>query len=200
MSRTSEKQSDDQVIQRCLDGETEAFGELVLKYQNRLFSAVSNAFGDQTEAEDVVQETFVQAFTKLASFRSESSFYTWLYRIAFNTSISRNRRKRPTVSVEQSREVFGREPQGSDEDPRDELERKERAVEVHAALQRISDEHRSILVLREIEDMDYEAISQVLDLPIGTVRSRLHRARLQLRTELERMPVKNVVEHDTSEH
>jgi len=191
MSQINQKISDDLAIQRCLDGENEAFGELVCHYQDRLFHALVHAFGDRTEAEDVVQEAFVQAFIKLSSFRRDSSFYTWLYRIAFNTSISRKRRKRPALSVDQTRETMGDEPIDQGEGPEHQLQRRERADEVREALERVSEEHRTILVLREMEDMDYESISEILDLPIGTVRSRLHRARSQLKVELEKVEMTN---------
>jgi RNA polymerase sigma-70 factor (ECF subfamily) len=140
--------------------------------------------GSREEAEDVVQEAFIQAFVKLDSFRGKSAFYTWLYRIGFNAAISRRRRKRVEVSVEQNREVTGDEPVDDGEAPGDRLLRAEQIDQVHLALGALSEEHRAILVLREMEGCCYETISEILDLPVGTVRSRLHRARLQLRDQL----------------
>jgi RNA polymerase sigma-70 factor (ECF subfamily) len=158
---------------------------LVEKYQDRLFNTVFHMVGNREEAEDVVQEAFVQAFVKLESFQRASAFYTWLYRIAFNVAISRKRRKRPEVSVEQTREATGQEPADSGEAPDGRLQREESVEQVHAALDRLSEEHRAILVLREMEGFCYERIADVLDLPVGTVRSRLHRARLQMREHLK---------------
>lgn len=176
---------DAQLIDDALAGQSAAYGDLVEKYQDRLFNTVFHMVGSREEAEDVVQEAFVQAFIKLESFQRASAFYTWLYRIAFNVAISRKRRKRPEVSVEQTREVTGQEPMDPGEAPDGRLQREENVEQVHAALNRLSEEHRAILVLREMEGFCYERIADVLDLPVGTVRSRLHRARLQMREHLK---------------
>lgn len=176
---------DAQLIRHTLEGDTAAFGQLVNKYQDRLFNTLVHVTSCREEAEDVAQEAFVQAFVKLETFQGNSAFYTWLYRIAFNTAISKRRRKRVEVSVEQTREVSGSEPLDEGDAPSDRLEREEQASQVHAALSELSEEHRSILVLREMEGCCYETIAEILDLPIGTVRSRLHRARSQLREQLK---------------
>ena len=144
------------------------------------------------EAEDVAQEAFVQAFVKLSSFRRNSAFYTWLYRIAFNTSISRSRRKRPELSVDRAREEAGVEPMDNLEEPTDRLLRQERAEQVQQALTALSEEHRAVLVLREMDGLCYDEIADVLDMPVGTVRSRLHRARLHMREELEEILGENL--------
>jgi RNA polymerase sigma-70 factor (ECF subfamily) len=132
-----------------------------------------------------VQEAFVQAFVKLDTFQRSSAFFTWLYRIAFNAAISQRRRRKPTVSVEETREVSGREPIDNGRAPGDRLEQEERVDQVRRALATLSEEYRAVLVLREMDGCDYETISEMLDLPIGTVRSRLHRARMQMREELK---------------
>ena len=136
-------------------------------------------------AEDVVQEAFVLALTRLESFRGHSSFFTWLYRIAFNTAISHQRRKRPVVSVQRDLPDQGSTLSDQGTMPGDRLDQQERAAILMAALERLSQEHRAILVLREMEGLCYEEIADILDLPIGTVRSRLHRARSQLRCEMQ---------------
>ena len=173
-------------IDAVLAGDSEAFGQLVRKYQDRLFHTLFRFTGSREEAEDVAQESFVQAFVKLESFQRKSAFYTWLYRIAFNISVSRQRRKRPTISVEQTRLVSGAEPLDPADTAGEVIERHEKVAAVHAALLELSDQHRQIIVLRELEDCDYETMSEILDLPVGTVRSRLHRARQQLRDTLQR--------------
>lgn len=176
---------DVELIDACLCGDSASFGRLVRKYQDRLFNTLCHVVGSREEAEDVAQEAFVQAFVKLASFQHNSAFYTWLYRIAFNTAISRGRRKRPEVSVEAAREAVGAEPMDASEDATERVLRQERAVQIRQALNELSDEHRAILVLREMEDLSYDEIAEVLDLPVGTVRSRLHRARGQMRDQLK---------------
>ncbi len=178
--------SDDaQLIDEALAGDAGAFGQLVENYQDRLFNTMVHVTGCREEAEDVVQDAFVQAFLKLDTFQRASAFYTWLYRIAFNISVSRRRRRRPELSVDVSRELTGKEPVDRGEAPEDRLLRDEQISQVHSALAGLNEEHRSILVLREIEGYCYESISEILGLPIGTVRSRLHRARMQLREELK---------------
>lgn len=172
-------------IDEALAGNPDAFGELVCKYQDRLFNAVFYVVRCREEAEDVVQDAFVRAFLKLATFQRTSAFYTWLYRIAFNTAISRRRRRKPQISIEQQRETAGLEPIDRGDGPEQQLDREERVERVHEALETLGEQHRAILVLRELEGLSYEAIGEVLDLAPGTVRSRLHRARLQLRDQLK---------------
>jgi RNA polymerase sigma-70 factor (ECF subfamily) len=123
----------------------------------------------------------------LRSFQGSSAFYTWLYRIAFNVAATRRRRKRPVVSVERNRENLGMEPIDEHPTPAEAMEIAERVRQVRRGLAKISQEHRVVLVLREIEGCRYETIAEILDLPIGTIRSRLHRARLELREELKRI-------------
>lgn len=173
------------LIDQCLEGQSAAFGELVRKYQDRLYNTMVHVVGSAEEARDVVQEAFVQAFVKLESFQRNAAFYTWLYRIAFNTAISRRRKRKPTVSVEQGREEGGLEPCDPGEAPEGRIEQKERVAQVQAGLAALSEEHRTVLVLKEMEGYRYEEIAEILDVPVGTVRSRLFRARAQLRDQLK---------------
>jgi len=176
---------DAQLIDETLAGHSAAFGELVRKYQDRLYNTVVHVAGNAEDARDVVQDAFVQAFLKLDTFQRSSAFYTWLYRIAFNVAASHRRRRKPTLSIERARETSGIEPMDNTDGPTELLERKERCLQVRQAIDRLNYEHRTVLVLREIDGFCYETISEILDVPLGTVRSRLHRARLQLREELE---------------
>jgi len=176
---------DAQLIEQTLAGRSAAFGQLVTKYQDRLYNTLVHVTGDAEDARDAAQDAFVQAFVKLKSFQGASAFYTWLYRIAFNVAVSHRRRRRPTVSVEHAREVGGMEPMDTTEPPTERAEREERARQVHEALGQLSEEHRDVLVLREMDGFCYETIAEILELPVGTVRSRLHRARLQLHEQLK---------------
>jgi RNA polymerase sigma-70 factor, ECF subfamily len=179
--------SDDaQLIDQALHGHTDAFGQLVLKYQDRLFNTVFHVMGQAEDARDVVQEALVQAFLKLDTFRRDSAFYTWLYRIAFNVAMTHRRRQRPTVSMDCAG-AKGMELSDNQDDPAESLERKERCGQVRRAISQLAEEYRAVLVLREIDGCCYETISEILNLPVGTVRSRLHRARLQLREQLHGM-------------
>ncbi len=177
---------DTQLIAEALAGKPAAFGQLVLKYQDRLYNTVVHVVHSAEDARDVVQEAFVQAFVKLETFHGTSAFYTWLYRIAFNVAISRSRKKkRPTVSVERDRETTGQEPVDRRAGPSEQAEQEERCRQVREAIATLSDEHRAVVILREIDGCCYETIAEILELPVGTVRSRLHRARLQLRDQLK---------------
>jgi len=176
---------DAQLIQQTLDGRSTAFGQLVRRYQERLYNTVVHVVGSNDDALDVVQEAFVQAFVKLESFRQSSAFYTWLYRIAFNVAASHRRRRRSTASVEHARELTGEEPIDQGLGPHERVELDERCRQIQEAIAGLSEEHRTVLVLREIDGCCYETIAEILRLPIGTVRSRLHRARLQLRDQLK---------------
>jgi RNA polymerase sigma-70 factor, ECF subfamily len=173
------------LIDETLCGNSSAFGRLVTRYQDRLYNTLVHVTGSTEEARDVCQDAFVQAFVKLRTFQRASSFYTWLYRIALNMAASRRRKKRPTISVEQHREATGFDPAGRDGQPSQRMERQERVARVRTALAGLADEFRTVLVLREIDGHPYEAISEMLDLPLGTVRSRLHRARMELREQLK---------------
>lgn len=176
---------DDQLIDQTLGGDSAAFGQLVTKYQDRLYNTLVHVVGSADLAGDAVQDAFVQAYVKLKTFERSSTFYTWLYRIALNLAISRRRREKPALSVDEARESLGHEPTDRGPGPEARIEQEERACQVRAALVRLSPEHRAILVLREIDGCAYEQIADVLDLPVGTIRSRLFRARLQLRDELK---------------
>ncbi len=178
---------DTQLIDEALGGDSAAFGQLVTRYQDRLYNSLVHVVGSVEAARDVVQDALVQAYVKLETFERASGFYTWLYRIAMNMAISHLRREKPTVSVEHARESLGHEPIDRGASPAARLEQQERACQVRAALGTLSDEHRAILILREIDGCGYEQIAQILELPIGTIRSRLFRARLQLRDQLKSM-------------
>lgn len=177
---------DAHLIEQTLAGDSTAFEQLVRKYQDRLFNTMVHVAGGRDDAQDVVQDAFVQAFVRLESFQRSSAFYTWLYRIAFNVSASQRRRKRPVVSVDETRRNTGREPIDNAAGPVERAEQQERHKKVHEAIASLGEEHRKVVVLREIDGCSYETIAQVLDLPVGTVRSRLHRARVQLKEQLQR--------------
>lgn len=187
MSQPKSKNDDQQLIRQSLGGCRESFGTLVKKYQDRLYNSLVHFLGCTTDAEDIAQEAFVLAFTRLKSFRGDSAFYTWLYRIAVNSAISHRRRRRPVVSTDRQLPIDVLTDSSDGHLPEHHLERQESVAQVHQAMQLLTDEHRSILVLREIEGYDYDAISEMCEIPIGTVRSRLHRARSQLKLELERI-------------
>jgi RNA polymerase sigma-70 factor (ECF subfamily) len=183
----SRVKSEQELIAETLAGNQDAFGALVERFSARLYNAMLHVTGMHDEAEEVVQETFVQAFIKLDTFQGQSQFFTWLYRIAFNNTLSRHRRRRPDVSLDATRDSSGVDPQDSVDAPDESLLRQERIDLVHRGLRMLTDEHRTILVLREMQEFSYEEIAEVLDINLGTVRSRLSRARGQLKMVLEQL-------------
>lgn len=179
--------SDQSLIDQTLAGRREAFGQLVERYQHRLYHGLLHALGSAEDAQDVAQDAFVNAFEKLASFKGQAAFYSWLFRIALNAGVSAKRKtRRMTASVEARREATGLEP--TDNDPSNEpshaMHVSDRQRLVRQALSELSDEFRIALVLKEMDGMSYEEIATVVDVPLGTVRSRIHRARLELRAKL----------------
>lgn len=176
--------ADQALVEAAQRGDRDAFGQLVQRYQDRLYNTLLRIAGSHEDAADAVQDAFVQAYVKLDRFRGDSQFYTWLYRIAMNVALSRRRRRRPAPSIDAAKESAGDEPVDHAQGPADATLAGERAEQVQTALDELGEAHRKILVLREIEGCSYEAIADILQLPVGTVRSRLFRARLQLRDKL----------------
>jgi RNA polymerase sigma-70 factor (ECF subfamily) len=180
-------EDDRRLIAECLSGRREAFGELVSRYQARLYNAAIRLVDNPEDAADVVQDAFLNAFQALPAFKGDAEFFTWLYRIAFNTAISLKRKKRAAVSLDGGGPEAALEPDDPSEyiKPGAALERNEEERQLQDAMNRLSHEHREVIVLKEIEGLKYEDIAVILGVPIGTIRSRLHRARLELRELLQ---------------
>ncbi len=180
---------DHRLIAECLKGDTAAFGALVRRYQDRLYNTVYRMVDNAEDAYDVVQEAFFNAYQSLESFKGDSLFFTWLYRIAVNTAISLKRKQRVVLSIDAGRNgEQGIEPLDPSEmsRPGHALEQAEQERRVQQALSRLSPEHRAVLVMKDMEGQKYETMAEILQVPIGTIRSRLHRARLELRELLEK--------------
>lgn len=188
-SREPVSADDHRLIAECLRGRTAAFGELVRRYQDRLYNVVYRLVENAEDAQDVLQEAFLSAYQSLGRFKGDSLFFTWLYRIAVNAAISQKRKHRVVLSIEVNREGLpSNEPADASEfsQPGHALEQFEEERRIQQALSRLSPEHRVVLVLKDMEGQKYEDMAEVLNVPIGTIRSRLHRARLELREILEK--------------
>jgi RNA polymerase sigma-70 factor (ECF subfamily) len=178
-----DREADQALVERVQAGDKQAFGLLVGKYQRKLLRLVSRLVRDPAEAEDVAQEAFIKAYRALPSFRGESAFYTWLYRIGINTAknwlIANGRRASSASDIDSAEaENYGEGDLLRDVDtPERLLMSKQIANTVNAAMADLPDELRTAITLREIEGLSYEEIAQVMDCPIGTVRSRIFRAR-----------------------
>ena len=175
---------DHRLISDCLAGDAAAFGALVTRYQDRLFNTVFRLVVNAEDARDVVQEAFLSAYQSLAAFKGDSLFFTWLYRIAINNAISMKRKQRAVLRLTTGLETGAvAEPADRSEatQPGRAMEMAEDERRVHQALSRLSAEHRTVLVLKDMEGRKYEEMAEILEVPIGTIRSRLHRARLEMR-------------------
>jgi RNA polymerase sigma-70 factor (ECF subfamily) len=178
-----EREVDQELVERAQKGDKRAFELLVMKYQRKLARLLSRMVRDPAEIEDITQESFIKAYRALPQFRGESAFYTWLYRIAVNTAknylVARGRRA-PTTTEFSSEEAEGFEDAELLRDiatPEAELQTKQIANAVNKAVEALPEELRTAITLREIEGLSYEEIAQMMDCPIGTVRSRIFRAR-----------------------
>ena len=181
--------TDEQLIQQTLSGDRSAFDQLARRHQDRLVHSLEHMFGSRDDALDVAQQALLLAWRKLSSFRREAGFYSWLYRIARNVAITRARRHRPpSVSLEQLHDAAGYQPpdRHSESSPEQPLQSSEEVQAVRDALAKISDEFRQPLVLKEIDGFSYDEIAAVLEIPLGTVRSRIFRARQELIEHLKR--------------
>jgi len=186
----SDREIDRQLVERAQRGDKQAFSLLVEKYQRKLARLLSRFIRDQAEVEDVTQEAFIKAYRALPAFRGDSAFYTWLYRIGINTAknyLMAMGRRAPT-----STEVEAEEAEGFDEGeqlrdintPESLLLSREIAETVNATIEKLPEELRKAIQMREIEGMSYEDIAQAMDCPIGTVRSRIFRAREAIAEQL----------------
>ena len=170
------------LIQLVREGDLSAWGELIQIHQDRLYNSIVRVVGHPDRARDVVQDAFIQAIENISRFDGKSQFFTWLYRIAFNRAMSMYRKHKSEVSLEVARENAGDETMADAQDqPEDRILRSELVEEVHQALEQLSAEHRAVIVLREIEGCEYEQMAEILEISLGTVRSRLHRARSEMR-------------------
>ncbi|MFC5301107.1 RNA polymerase sigma factor RpoE [Azospira restricta] len=179
----SEREIDQVLVERAQRGDKHAFELLVQKYQRKLTRLLSRFIRDPAEVEDVAQEAFIKAYRALPSFRGESAFYTWLYRIGTNTAknflVAQGRRAPTSTSYDsEEAETFDDGDQLRDiNTPESVLHSKQIGETVNAAMEALPEELRTAIVLREIEGLSYEEISKIMDCPIGTVRSRIFRAR-----------------------
>lgn len=190
MSNNSQKATDQILVERVQAGDKSAFDLLVKRYQHKVIGLIGRYVQDQAEALDIAQETFIKAYRALDSFRGESAFYTWLYRIATNTAknylVNRSRRPPGTdIDIDDVLQTESESELRDIETPENNLYRDELFSVMASTLEALPEELRVALTLRELEGMSYEEIAEVMDCPIGTVRSRIFRARDAIDKELK---------------
>lgn len=188
----NETDTDTELVKRVQAGNKAAFDVLVLKYQSRVLSLIGRFIKDPMEAEDVAQDAFIKAYKGLASFRGESAFYTWLYRIAVNTAKNYlvSAARRPIASALDAQQVEYYEQAGGlqDVDSPDALIMAEEArAQIMGSIANLPDKLREAISLRELDGFSYEEIATIMDCPVGTVRSRIFRARDAIETDLNNM-------------
>ena len=182
------------LVEQCRKGDMQAFGSLVAKYQDRIFNMVFRMCGRRADAEELAQETFLKALERIGQFRGQSQFYTWLFRIAANLTISHRRRSGRVrfqslggpddVDHSQADALTAAMARRRNPAPEAAAMAVETNRRVMAALEELDDEFRLVVVLCDMQEMDYAQIAQVLGVPVGTVKSRLHRARCILKEKL----------------
>ena len=176
------QETDNQLVERVLKNDTQAFTLLVLRYQHKVLGLIGRFVKDPYEAEDVAQESFLKAYRALSSFRGDSAFYTWLYRIAVNTAknylVSKGRRPPSTdVDMDDAQLVDDSSLLRELESPDAAMEKEDLRKVIQQAIEELPEELRTAFSLREFSGLSYEDITQVMDCPVGTVRSRIFRAR-----------------------
>jgi RNA polymerase sigma-70 factor (ECF subfamily) len=177
---------DSVLLRRVRAGDPHAFTELVLKYQDRVFNACLRICGNREDAADATQEAFMKAFAGVDRFRGASAFYTWIFRIAVNLALSQQRKQRVrtaqslNATTDEQAPLVDRLADGRTESPADRVAASETQAQVQAALARLEPDYRVAVVLRDIEGCDYQEIADILEVPVGTVRSRIHRGRAGL--------------------
>lgn len=180
---------DADLVKRVQDGDTAAFDLLVQKYQHKVINLVSRFVSEPAECQDIAQDAFIKAFRAIGSFRGDSQFYTWLYRIAANTAknhLASRARKSPNyaVDVEDAEHFEGESGLKEYANPENLLLTDEIKATIFRAIENLPDDLKSAITLREIDGLSYEDIAEVMDCPIGTVRSRIFRARDVIDKEL----------------
>jgi RNA polymerase sigma-70 factor, ECF subfamily len=181
-------EDDREAVRRVQAGDTEAFEPLVEKYKRKVFRLAYQVLRDQEEALDVAQEAFVKAFRALPAFKGDSAFYTWLFRITMNVALDRKRQRATRAKSLGAEDVppeeWERTATSTDPDPEDVATGAERRERIRKGLDSLSEHHRAIIILSDIEGLQYREIAEVLGIPMGTVMSRLHHARKRLREVL----------------
>jgi RNA polymerase sigma-70 factor, ECF subfamily len=179
----SEAISDADCVRKLQRGETDAFETLIRRHQKTIFNLVYRMLGDYDEAAEISQEVFLSAYRAIGNFRGEANFSTWLYRIALNHATTRrkslNTRQQRNIPIENTEPASDPHP-----GPAESLEKKEVRQRVQQALNRLEPEDAAVILLRDLQDVPYEEVARMLEIPIGTVKSRLHRARQALKSEL----------------
>jgi RNA polymerase sigma-70 factor (ECF subfamily) len=177
--KASQQFQDPELVRRSQAGDTEAFGELVTKYRTKIFTMVYGMVRNEPDAWDLAQEAFVRAWHSIHRFEGRSSFYTWLYSLTMNVTLESLRRKKQHQEVELNDAIPSSLP-----NPRVDCQRREIRKRVNAALANLSPEHRAVVVLKELEGVQYHEIAEILNLSMGTVMSRLFYARKHLQSLL----------------
>lgn len=190
IDRSLSREEDAEMVRACLAGDATAFRGLVEKYQGRLYAMIYGMLRNREDARDLTQEAFVKAYNNLRSFRLESSFYTWLYRIGMNLAIDHTRKRKRRAAAGFDESIGARDDDGSlieqhhEDLPSKTLERKQLYRRIMDCLDKLPEDQKQVILLRELEGLPYKEISDIMGIPEGTVMSRLFYARKKLQKML----------------
>lgn len=177
---------DRELVRRCQAGEPQAFNELVSRHQDKIYNLAFRFCGNREDAGDITQRAFINAFRKIHDFKGDAAFSTWIYRIVFNQAVSfRREHKHDAVSLYSSRDEEMMVEPSEDRNPTEGMESEETRRKVQQALDLLEEADRKIILLKDLQGNSYDEIAAIMGVPKGTVRSRLHRARLELKAKLK---------------
>ncbi len=197
MTELTKENQDKVLIRRAKQGDLSAFEELVLRHEKMVYNVALRMMNHSEDAKDLSQEVFLKAYRSIQNFDERSAFSTWLYRITTNTCIDEMRRRKGKHSYSLEEELesedgsMQRQIADSGDTPEESLLREEKKDEILRALDTLSAEHKAAILLRDVRGLSYEEISEIMELPLGTVKSRISRARSQLKTEILKIRERN---------
>lgn len=182
--------SDEELVKKVKNGDADAFEQIIIKYEKKIFGLIYNMLRNENEIEDVAQEVFIKVYKNLDKFNGDSSLYTWIYKIATNLCLDQIKKRKEVIYIDEKLQLDDGEVEiqiPSDEKLQDEIyEQKELKQKLESCIDKLPEKQKAMIVLRDIKGLSYDEIAEILDLKLGTVKSQINRARLKLKELLEK--------------
>lgn len=182
--------SDEELVKKVKNGDADAFEQIIIKYEKKIFGLIYNMLRNENEIEDVAQEVFIKVYKNLDKFNGDSSLYTWIYKIATNLCLDQIKKRKEVIYIDEKLQLNDGEVEfqiPSDEKLQDEIyEQKELKQKLESCIDKLPEKQKAMIVLRDIKGLSYDEIAEILDLKLGTVKSQINRARLKLKELLEK--------------